>query len=64
MTDKQVIDALGEMEIYFVQCYASASVGGRAEKRFGRYIAALKQAKDIVKKRGTAENKEDGDHDK
>ena len=64
MTEREVVDALGEMEVYFVQCYASASVGGRAEKRVGRYITALKSAKDIVKKRGTAENKEEKTHDK
>ena len=64
MTDKDMVDALGEMEIYFVQCYASASVGGWDEKRYGRYVAALKCAKDIVKERVTAENKEDKTHDK
>jgi hypothetical protein len=64
MSDREVVDALYEMAVYFMQCLDSASVGGEAKKRFVRYILALKLAQDIVKKRGTAENKEEKTHDK
>lgn len=51
MTDKQIVDTLEEIETYYIQCYSSATVGGKAERRFARYIEAVKEAKEIIRQR-------------
>lgn len=58
MTDKQILDALDEIEVYFIQRLSSAAVGGRAVKRFYRYLCCLDAVKKMIRQRKAAENKE------
>lgn len=59
MTVTQILDTMDEIETYYIQCYASATAGGKAERRFARYIAAVKEGKEIIRQHKAAENKEE-----
>ncbi len=63
MTDKQILETLDEMEAYWIQCYAGASVGGKAERRFARYANCIGELKTMIRQRKAAE-KEEKTHDK
>ena len=58
MTEKQILNTLDEIEVYFIQCHSSAAVGGRAEKRFERYISCVDTVKKMIRQQKAAENKE------
>lgn len=58
MTEKQIMNTLDEMEEYFIRCFAAAANGSRQEARFARYLRAIREVKELIKPRETAENKE------
>ena len=48
MNYNDMLDALDETEIYFIQRYANAKTGSREERRFRRIVKTIQEARKYI----------------